>query len=85
MINLNVITILWTSKATVRGEDGPAGMNRSQGCWISLRLTQKQLEVKSRACKHLCLQLSALFNAVMVDHRPVEANALSCRLFPAQR
>lgn len=73
------------SKATVLGEDGAAGMNRSQGCWISLRLTQKQLEVKSRACKHLCQQLSAVFNAVMVDRLPVEVDALSCWLFPAQR
>lgn len=83
MIDLNVIKIPWMSKATVLGEDGPAGVN--QGCCISLRLTQKQLEVKSRACKHLCQQLSAVFNGVMVDRLPVEVDALSCWLFPAQR
>lgn len=52
MIDLNVIKIPWMSKATVLGEDGLAGVN--QGCCISLRDPQKQLEVKSRACKHLC-------------------------------
>lgn len=48
--------ILWTSKATVLGEDGPAGMSRLRD--VGFLCSLKQLEVK---LVNTCASSSRLF------------------------